>query len=110
MNNDTVANILLTTILPGNFVLAMFLGMCPFLGVSQKLSTAFPMGIATAFVILVASVSALFPQHAAGAFPPGIPQRDHLHHGHRLRGATGGDVREERRSRSCSGNWVFTCR
>jgi electron transport complex protein RnfA len=60
MNNDTIANILLTTILPGNFVLAMFLGMCPFLGVSQKLSTAFPMGIATAFVILVASVSAYF--------------------------------------------------
>ncbi len=60
MNNDTVANILLTTILPGNFVLAMFLGMCPFLGVSQKLSTAFPMGIATAFVILVSSVSAYF--------------------------------------------------
>ena len=60
MNNDSVANILLTTILPGNFVLAMFLGMCPFLGVSQKLSTAFPMGIATAFVILVASVSAYF--------------------------------------------------
>jgi electron transport complex protein RnfA len=60
MNNDTIANILLTTILPGNFVLAMFLGMCPFLGVSQKLSTAFPMGLATAFVILVASVSAYF--------------------------------------------------
>jgi electron transport complex protein RnfA len=60
MNNDTIANILLTTILPGNFVLAMFLGMCPFLGVSQKLSTAVPMGIATAFVILVASVSAYF--------------------------------------------------
>ena len=60
MNNDSVANILLTTILPGNFVLAMFLGMCPFLGVSQKLSTAVPMGIATSFVILVSSVSAYF--------------------------------------------------
>ncbi len=60
MNNETVANILLTTILPGNFVLAMFLGMCPFLGVSQKIGTAFPMGLATAFVILVASVSAYF--------------------------------------------------
>ena len=60
MNHDTVAQILLTTILPGNFVLAMFLGMCPFLGVSQKLSTAFPMGLATAFVILVASLSAYF--------------------------------------------------
>src|SRR5664279_3557951 len=60
MNHETIANILLTTILPGNFVLAMFLGMCPFLGVSQKISTAFPMGLATAFVILVASVSAYF--------------------------------------------------
>jgi electron transport complex protein RnfA len=60
MNHDTVSQILLNTILPGNFVLAMFLGMCPFLGVSQKISTAFPMGIATAFVILVASVSAYF--------------------------------------------------
>jgi len=60
MNHETVSQILLNTILPGNFVLAMFLGMCPFLGVSQKISTAFPMGIATAFVILVASVSAYF--------------------------------------------------
>ncbi len=60
MNHDTVWQILLTTILPGNFVLAMFLGMCPFLGVSQKISTAFPMGLATAFVILVASLSAFF--------------------------------------------------
>ncbi|MES2012975.1 MAG: RnfABCDGE type electron transport complex subunit A [Pseudomonadota bacterium] len=60
MNNETIANILLTTILPGNFVLAMFLGMCPFLGVSQKLETAFPMGLATAFVIMVASISAYF--------------------------------------------------
>ncbi|MDP3745063.1 MAG: Rnf-Nqr domain containing protein [Methylotenera sp.] len=60
MNNETIANILLTTILPGNFVLAMFLGMCPFLGVSQKLETALPMGLATAFVIMVASISAYF--------------------------------------------------
>ena len=60
MNNESIANILLTTILPGNFVLAMFLGMCPFLGVSQKLETAVPMGLATAFVIMVASISAYF--------------------------------------------------
>lgn len=60
MNHDTVVQILITTILPGNFVLAMFLGMCPFLGVSQRISTAFPMGLATAFVILVASLSAYF--------------------------------------------------
>lgn len=60
MNHESVWQILLNTVLPGNFVLAMFLGMCPFLGVSQKLSTAFPMGLATAFVIMVASLSAYF--------------------------------------------------
>jgi electron transport complex protein RnfA len=36
----------------------MFLGLCPFLGVSGKLDTAFPMGVATTFVMLVASLCA----------------------------------------------------
>ena len=95
MNNDTVANILLTTILPGNFVLAMFLGMCPFLGVSQKLSTAVPDGYRHRLRDPGGLGVGLLPEHGAGAFPSGIPQRDHLHHGHRLRRATGGNVREK---------------
>ncbi len=60
MSHDSIASIVLYTILPGNFVLAMFLGMCPFLGVSGKLETAFPMGLATTFVIFVSSVCAYF--------------------------------------------------
>ena len=36
----------------------MFLGLCPFLGVSGKLETAIPMGIATMFVMLVSSFCA----------------------------------------------------
>ncbi len=38
-----------------NFVLAYFLGICPFIGVSNKLSSAFSMGLATTFVMVMAS-------------------------------------------------------
>ncbi len=58
MQSDSLTFILLNTILANNFVLAMFLGLCPFLGVSGKLNTAIPMGIATMFVMLVSSVCA----------------------------------------------------
>jgi electron transport complex protein RnfA len=39
-----------------NFVLAYFLGICPFVGVSGKLSSAFSMGMATTFVMTIASI------------------------------------------------------
>ncbi len=42
-------------ILINNFVLVQFLGICPFLGVSQKVKTASGMGIAVTFVMLCAS-------------------------------------------------------
>ena len=58
MARESLAQILLTTILSGNFVLAMFLGMCPFLGVTHSVSVAFPLGLATTFVIIIASLSA----------------------------------------------------
>ena len=38
-----------------NFLLARFLGICPFLGVSKKVETAAGMGIAVAFVMTAAS-------------------------------------------------------
>ncbi|MDI9529409.1 MAG: RnfABCDGE type electron transport complex subunit A [Candidatus Cloacimonadota bacterium] len=38
-----------------NFVLAKFLGLCPYLGVSKKLDSAFGMGMAVIFVMTVAS-------------------------------------------------------
>ncbi|MBL7002533.1 MAG: RnfABCDGE type electron transport complex subunit A [Gammaproteobacteria bacterium] len=58
MQSDSLSFILINTVLANNFVLAMFLGLCPFLGVSGKLNTAIPMGLATMFVMLVSSVSA----------------------------------------------------
>ena len=41
--------------LVNNMVLSKFLGLCPFFGVSKKLSSAFSMGIAVVLVMLVAS-------------------------------------------------------
>lgn len=45
----------MTAILIENFVLIKFLGICPFLGVSKKVSTATGMGIAVTFVMAMAS-------------------------------------------------------
>lgn len=39
-----------------NFVLSMFLGICPFIGVSNKLSSAISMGMATTFVMTLTAV------------------------------------------------------
>jgi electron transport complex protein RnfA len=39
-----------------NFVLAQFLGLCPFIGVSKKMSSAIGMGFAVTFVMTMASV------------------------------------------------------
>ncbi len=40
-----------------NFVLAYFLGICPFIGVSNKISSAVSMGIATTFVMVLTAIS-----------------------------------------------------
>jgi len=58
MAPESLGQIFLGATLANNFVLAMFLGLCPFLGVSGKLNTAAPMGAATTFVMLVASLCA----------------------------------------------------
>ena len=50
-----LVSILLTAILTQNFVLAKFLGICPFLGVSKKLNTATGMSAAVIFVMALAT-------------------------------------------------------
>jgi len=47
--------IIFGSIFINNFVLARFLGICPFLGVSKKLETAVGMGMAVTFVMTMAS-------------------------------------------------------
>ena len=43
--------ILISAVFVNNFVLARFLGICPFLGVSKKVETAIGMGMAVVFVM-----------------------------------------------------------
>ncbi|MCO5251375.1 MAG: electron transport complex subunit RsxA [Candidatus Kapabacteria bacterium] len=48
--------IFLSSAIVNNFVLAYFLGICPFVGVSSKLSSAFSMGMATTFVMVITAI------------------------------------------------------
>ena len=54
MSDASHWSIFLNAALVNNFVLAYFLGICPFFGVSSKLETAVRMGAAVSFVMLVA--------------------------------------------------------
>lgn len=49
--------ILLSAAFVNNVVLAKFLGLCPFMGVSSKISSAVGMGIATTFVLTLAAAT-----------------------------------------------------
>jgi electron transport complex protein RnfA len=51
-----IIQISIAAVLIQNFVLARFLGLCPFFGVSKKLSSATGMGMAVIFVMTVASM------------------------------------------------------
>ena len=56
MDIKYLAVILFGSILTNNYVLARFLGICPFLGVSKKLDQATGMGIAVTAVILIQTI------------------------------------------------------
>ena len=58
MNTESLWYIFINASLINNFVLAYFLGICPFLGVSGKIETASKMGGAVTFVMLISSVCA----------------------------------------------------
>ncbi len=52
--------ILLSAMVVNNFTLALFLGLCPFMGVSARVSTALRMGWANIFVLVLTSISVSF--------------------------------------------------
>lgn len=54
--------IFITAIFVNNIVLSQFLGICPFLGVSKKVSTASGMGMAVTFVLTLATLVTYFIQ------------------------------------------------
>ncbi len=57
------ALILLGAVLVNNFVLAKFLGLCPFMGVSKRLDSAYGMALATGFVLTLSAALAWVVQH-----------------------------------------------
>ncbi len=64
MEQPNMLVIFFSAVLINNFVLVRFLGICPFLGVSQKLETAVGMGFAVTFVMGMASaVTWIFNQY-----------------------------------------------
>ncbi|MET0014185.1 MAG: RnfABCDGE type electron transport complex subunit A [Sedimenticola sp.] len=57
---DNLVWIFISALLVNNFVLAYFLGLCPFLGVSGRLETSFRLGLATTFVLIVTAICSWF--------------------------------------------------
>lgn len=55
--------ILVSTVLVNNFVLVQFLGLCPFMGVSNKLESAMGMALATTFVLTLSSIASYLTYH-----------------------------------------------
>jgi len=56
----TLSWIFLSAMVVNNFTLALFLGLCPFMGVSSRVGTALRMGAANIFVLVVTSCCAWF--------------------------------------------------
>ncbi len=55
--------IILSTALVNNVVLVKFLGLCPLMGVSNKLDSALGMGLATTFVLTLAACAGWLLEH-----------------------------------------------
>ena len=71
----TYISIFITAIFVNNIVLAQFLGICPFLGVSKKVSTATGMGAAVVFVMTLATICTyLLQKYLLDAFGIGFMQ------------------------------------
>lgn len=53
-----LVGIFISAMLVNNFTLSYFLGLCPFMGVSARVSTAVRMGMANIFVLVITSICA----------------------------------------------------
>ena len=71
MDIGKIVTILLAGIMTENMVLAKFMGICPFLGVSKKVNTAFSMSLAVIFVMLMAT-AVTYPIYTGLLLPNGL--------------------------------------
>ncbi len=53
---ENIVIIFISASIVNNFILSYFLGICPFIGVSGKLSSALSMGMATTFVMVLTAI------------------------------------------------------
>lgn len=68
---SNLLTILLAGILTENMILSKFLGICPFLGVSKKVNTAFSMSLAV-IVVMIVSTLVTYPIYAFVLVPAGL--------------------------------------
>ena len=66
-----ILTILISAILVENFVLAKFMGICPFLGVSKKFNSAMGMSLAVIFVMVI-STAVTYPIYSLFLVPNGL--------------------------------------
>ena len=101
MNIDigTLIAIFIAVALVNNLVFSMFLGICPFLGVSRKVDMAFGMGCAVTFVITLSGIvtwlivnAVLIPLEGRFDLQLGFLKYVIFYYGDRFDGAVGGDV------------------
>jgi hypothetical protein len=109
MAPESLGQIFLGATLANNFVLAMFLGLCPFLGVSGKINTAAPMGAATTFVMLVASLCAYGLNWLVVHFDMEFLRRSHTSSSSPRR-CNWWRWCSRNTARPCSAPWASTCR
>jgi len=60
MSDQSLFSIFFSAMVVNNFTLAMFLGLCPFMGVSARVETGLRMGLANIFVLVLTAISAWF--------------------------------------------------
>ena len=60
MSDQSLFAIFFSAMVVNNFTLALFLGLCPFMGVSARVETGLRMGLANIFVLVLTSMSAWF--------------------------------------------------
>lgn len=68
---SAIVSILLAGLLTENMILSKFLGICPFLGTSKKVGTAFSMSLAVTAVMLI-STAVTYPLYAFVLVPLGL--------------------------------------
>ena len=94
--------IFIAAVFVNNVVLAQFLGICPFLGVSKKVETAAGMGAAVTFVLTIATIVTFLVQKYILDARTRVHANDQFYPDYRRLGTDGGNHIEEGLSRPLS--------